>query len=55
MDAAPAAMGHALVIPKAHYDNALSAEPGVLGSAMEVAMTSGSSWMRLRRQWGMRL
>ena len=37
MDAAPAAMGHALVIPKAHYDNALNAEPGVLGSAMEVA------------------
>lgn len=37
MDAAPAAMGHALVIPKNHYDNALNAEAGVFGNAMELA------------------
>ena len=37
MDAAPAAMGHALVIPKNHFDDALHADAGVLGGAMEVA------------------
>ena len=37
MDMAPAAMGHSLVIPKKHYDDALSADANDLGNAMVVA------------------
>lgn len=37
MDMAPAAMGHSLVIPQNHYDDALSADTEILGKAMAVA------------------
>ncbi len=37
MDLAPAAMGHSLVIPKHHYDNAIDADKNVLEKAIIVA------------------
>ncbi len=45
-DAAPAAKGHCLVIPKNHYDNALSADEDTLGKAMILAAKTGNAIMR---------
>lgn len=41
LDAAPAAEGHALVIPKNHFANALEADQETLGKAMAVAAHTG--------------
>lgn len=41
LDASPAAEGHALVLPKNHYDNALEADDEVLGKAMVLAARIG--------------
>ena len=41
LDASPAAKGHALVLPKNHYDNALDADEATLGKAMALAAKIG--------------
>ncbi len=43
LDAGPAAKGHSLVIPKAHYDNALVCDEAVLGKAMVLAARVGNA------------
>lgn len=43
LDAAPAAKGHCLVIPKEHFDNALSCDEKVLGEAMVLASRCGKA------------
>ncbi len=43
LDAGPAARGHALVLPKNHYDNALCADEEVLGKAMVMAAKTGNA------------
>lgn len=37
LDISPAAEGHTLIIPKEHFDDALSADPEVYGNAMKIA------------------
>ena len=37
MDIAPATKGHALVLPKDHFDNIYDIDPEVLGKAVQVA------------------
>lgn len=37
MDTSPAAKGHALVVPKQHFANAMEADEEILGKAMVVA------------------
>ncbi len=37
MDIAPATKGHALVLPKSHFDNIYDIDPEVLGKAVKVA------------------
>lgn len=49
LDASPAAMGHSLVIPKKHYDNALVADEEVLGKGMALAAGIGN---RIREKLG---
>ena len=46
LDASPAAKGHSLVIPKSHFDNALTADEKVLGKAMNVAAKTGRALMK---------
>lgn len=46
LDASPAAKGHSLVIPKSHFDNALTADEKVLGKAMNVATKTGRALMK---------
>jgi len=41
MDIAPAAPGHALVIPRTHHDDALGASPEALAACMELAASVG--------------
>lgn len=41
MDLAPAAKGHSLVLPKEHFDNALTADEEILGKAMVCAAKVG--------------
>lgn len=37
MDAAPASKGHALILPKEHFDNLYEIDPEVLGKAAKLA------------------
>ena len=46
MDVSPAAKGHCLVIPKHHFDNALTADSAVLSKAMVVATGVGKAAMK---------
>ncbi len=46
LDASPAAKGHSLVIPKNHFDNALTADEDVLGRAMVLAARTGKAMMK---------
>ncbi|MGN0369113.1 MAG: HIT family protein [Butyrivibrio sp.] len=41
LDIAPAAKGHALVLPKNHYEDALSADDDTMGKAMALAAKTG--------------
>ncbi len=41
LDASPAARGHALVLPKQHFANALEADGEILGKAMALAARVG--------------
>lgn len=41
LDVAPAAQGHALVLPKEHYADALEADEATLGKAMTLAARTG--------------
>ena len=43
MDIFPAAPGHALVIPKAHADDALQADPDDLAACMQLASQVGNA------------
>lgn len=43
MDAAPSAKGHALVVPKEHYPDALNADAKILGKAMALAAKTGKA------------
>ena len=46
LDIAPAAKGHCIVLPKEHFDNALTADPEILGKAMAVAAKTGNALMK---------
>lgn len=37
MDAAPASKGHALILPKEHFDNLYEIDPDILGKAAKLA------------------
>lgn len=43
LDLAPAAQGHALILPKAHFANAFEAEGEILGKAMRLAARTGKA------------
>ena len=46
LDIAPAAKGHCIVLPKEHFDDALTADPEILGKAMAVAAKTGNALMK---------
>ena len=46
MDVAPISKGHCLVIPKQHFDNALTADSEILSKAMVIAAGIGKAAMK---------
>ncbi len=43
LDGSPAVKGHALVIPKKHYKDAIDADEDILGKAMVIAARTGNA------------
>ena len=46
LDIVPVAKGHCIVLPKEHFENALCADPEILGKAMALAAKTGNALMK---------